>query len=232
MKYLLLFLLFTACGTDYVYESGSLDTLSDTLTIAPETLSVDLDVAVILQSGGVTRYELIGDSLFLSYLEIDTADSLNSTLSFKNSSDYIFRGDELTLSITTPTPDLIQLKNASIENLLQIQRDAFSLELSGNSSCSLSVDLNKLHLKLHDSASCEVSGYAYSQEVYQGSSSDLDLSSFVSINAVCTLSSSGDLILPKLQMVEGELSGSGDLYLHGSPTVRVVDSGSGSIIND
>lgn len=111
----------------------------------------------------------------------------------------------------------------------KIVAEDFSLVTSGSSDVEMSLEVNTFKMVLSGSSDVKLSGVANAQTIVVSGSGDIDALDLESNEASVRISGSGNVALHVKDVLDGSVSGSGDIHYRGTPRQKVKISGSGSI---
>ena len=119
-------------------------------------------------------------------------------------------------------------KNSGDAEVTEVNTDNFSIRITGSGSVHINtLNVGRLDMKLTSSGNLTIrDGKADEQNIRLSSSGEYDGENVICQNAYITLTSSGNAILNVLEVLEADLSSSGNVYYIGKPRIIYKDSSS------
>jgi len=195
-------------------------------------LSTSISGKIYFTEGAVYQVQLIAQRNILDVIETYKTGSkliikFRNNVSVKNHSD-------ITVNITAPSLDDLQLSGAANVNVLG-NFNAANFDAAVSGSGNLSIDnlqvTNTLNASVSGSGSIKLlAGQANEAKAHVSGSGTVDMAVVQTNRAVATISGSGSAKLNVVQTLNASISGSGNVYYWGNPSVSTHISGSGKVI--
>jgi len=221
-------LLFTGClSTDIVYGKGDLVTTTYEINEYSGCVNIDLAVPITIDSGDASVCITTDDNL-QRYIRVDTT---SGTISISLDSTYDLKMTDLSVAVTIPYLDSIQLNNCKFETEMSLP-DTTSIRLSGTSSFTcgyLKVDTIDVHVD--DLASVHLTGSTKKMNLQITSPLEQTLTEFTADQLMIDINSDKNTTMNVWSHIDGKLDGSGDFQiLFDTPLNAVETFGDGEVV--
>ena len=122
----------------------------------------------------------------------------------------------------------LTIKNSGDAEVSEVDTDTFSIRITGSGNVHVgTLNVLRLDMELTSSGNLLIDeGRADEQHIRLSSSGEYDGENVICQNAYVTLTSSGNAILNVLEVLEADLSSSGNVYYVGKPKITYKDSSS------
>ncbi len=181
---------------------------------------------VFLVSGTEGSIIIEAESNFMEYIEVENDGDM---LIIKVKKGYNLSSKK-PIKVTVPFKSISKVKLTGSGDVVSKDRiiaDSFEAVLTGSGDVTLDIDSNDAEIKLTGSGDIVLSGSADTLELKLNGSGDIEAGGLNSQNAEAYISGSGDIELNVSGSLKARLNGSGDINYSGSPSVDKKVSGSG-----
>ena len=159
---------------------------------------------------------------------IDTTVS-GSTLQIDQNYSIAGRSPEVTVTVTLPQLDNVDLSGSSTATMNAIDGDSLSVSSSGSSDIRIDARVNALAVDVAGSGDVEFAGSAESVRVTISGSGTVNGADLAAATANVSVSGFGDVTLRVETSLDASVAGSGNISYYGDPEVRSDIAGSGSV---
>ena len=245
----LIMMAFTSCFDGIIVE-GNNEITQETRTLPNFTeVSSSGSYRIFYQHGDSAKATIIGESNIIPYIETAV---YNNKLDIRTALHVsISTNKMLEVYIESPEIEEIELSGSGSIETDSVNGDELSLSISGSGDIISTFVGNEFTSSISGSGSmdiyteCTTSKTSISGSgkiIIEGLATDADFTiigsgkikayDFAVKNAEVEISGSGDAYINAAEMLKGYISGSGNIYYIGHPSIDLNDLGSGRLVND
>lgn len=224
--FLMPLLLLTACQDLIVKGSG--DLITETRDEDDFSgLSISVPGKVEVRTGTTYSIEIEVEESLVSYLETKVRNGRLDIYFSKPVRDV----DDLLIKITMPNLDQLDVSgSAEVVVFDAIDGDELELDVSGSGEIDLkAVDFNKINADISGSGEIRIAGVADDLELDLSGSGELNSLDCPVKTADLDVAGSGTVRCHVKDELKARISGSGDVYYEGTPSLDVQITGSGKV---
>lgn len=186
---------------------------------------------VNLVSGKEGAIIIRGEQNLLPYIKIEVEDNVLKIHTENNKNIRTSNGKDVVITVPFETISAISLSGSGdVKTQNQIVADKFLAKLSGSGDLTLAVKATTFESNLSGSGDIIYSGTSDSFKSTLSGSGDIDAMNLVTKNTDATISGSGDMKVFCSESLKARVSGSGDIEYKGNPKTKDTKvSGPGEI---
>ena len=186
---------------------------------------------VVLVSGTEGEITINGEENLLPYIKIEVENNALKIFTDKKSNISCSKGKTILITVPFEVISKIALSGSGdLKTKNTIKSDQFSAKLSGSGDLTLDLMASNFEFSLSGSGDVNLTGSSNDFISKMSGSGDIDASNLKSKNADIAISGSGDVKVFCSESLKARVSGSGDIIYKGDPkSVDKKVSGSGEI---
>lgn len=136
------------------------------------------------------------------------------------------------IEVTVPVENIRDVSlsgSGDIVGQTKLKADLFKTSMSGSGDITLEIEANDLDVSMSGSGDIVLKGRAEDLKVSISGSGDVKAYELDAVNVDATVSGSADIKVSVSGTLKARVSGSGDIYYRGNPAVESKTSGSGDV---
>lgn len=220
---------FNSCTKEYDCISGNGNSISKEYIISDfNKLAVHGEANVYISKGETTSLRIVGESNVMSVLDVEVN---NGELSIGE--DNCFKNIER-LNIYVSTSTLNGLSGSGLCNFYSPDKftsSTFFCEIEGDGKMELNMDTQEFDATISGTGYISAKGAASNQFINISGDGDIKLFDLMGSNADITFDGMGDVEVNVSSKLKVRISGAGNVYYKGNPSIDQKISGSGTVVN-